>query len=312
MKPAATRSTLDTSTSPRRVVLRLDSFDDLIEYVDRPWGMGAMGKCKKMHDDRRRRVDPADREWFGLPERQRNDDTRPVLAFVREFATQGWPEGMERVERLRAALPELPAPTSTKRRRRNADFGDSCDMGRVWAGDLDRAWTRCARESVRAPAPITVAVQMGCPSSADADSMAWRALSALTIADSLQAAGYAVQVLGYWLSDYWQRHDEPAALCDTRITIKPFTAPLDVASAVATLAHPASIRGAFYAAWVRAAAEHGIALSMGLTNGHSRTDHSIDAEFGRTIHMAVDDATTPESAAQFIADALAPFVESSR
>jgi hypothetical protein len=283
----------------RTVRARFDGLSSLMAYVTQPWPFAEdFGLARSIYE--RNLNTQADRpEWYGM----NPADTLSPCRKAQQMATDGWPEGVEMFQSLRESLPDLPAPVSAKRRRIRAEFGDALDMPRVWRGDLEHAWERCSRQSSRATAPITIAMHFGCPSSTSGETLQWRAVAAVVLADALQAAGYSVQILAYWKEEY---SENSSYTCDWRMTVKAFTAPLDIASTVASMSIPA-IRGASYAAYCLMGAECGIHVGSGITNGHGENDESIDEEFGKVIHLDTHAATDKQKAEKFIKSALAPF-----
>jgi hypothetical protein len=105
-----------------------------------------------------------------------------------------FPAGVARVEKLRAQL-DVPAPTSIRRRLTRGPEGDSLDMGRVWNGELDRAWSRARRMSSVGPRRIELRVVNICTGGESANAVAWRGVAALALSDALEGAGYSVAIV---------------------------------------------------------------------------------------------------------------------
>lgn len=285
-----------------RVRFSYPSFADMLADVSAPWPetLGNGGDARSVYSRRHQPASGYNSKWFAMPEGM------APIPYVSALAESGWPEGVARLERIRDKLPKLPNPVGVKRRRTSADFGDSLDMPRVWSGDLDRAWQTCRRQSAIAPAPITIACQCGNPANVDSDELFWRAACALVLADELQAAGYTVQIVGYWLADYCLNKGSSTQV-DARVTIKAHNAPLDVATVAASLCAPAATRGALYAAISLWAARAGLDMDSGITDGRGYINDEIDAEYGRTIHLAGAGIDNEESASAWLTEALAQF-----
>jgi hypothetical protein len=113
---------------------------------------------------------------------------------ARELFRTGWPEGVERLRKMRAA--DLSAAQSVKRVRCRSDQGDELDIHRVWSGRFDQAWsatTRGKRTHTR-HVHILATTQAAC--SIDQDSVYWRGAAATRLADALENAGYSVAITG--------------------------------------------------------------------------------------------------------------------
>lgn len=113
---------------------------------------------------------------------------------LRKTLSEGWPEGVAKLEKI--ALRELASPASVRRRRLRSDQGDEVDMQAVWRGDLSRAWTRTRRQSRTGVRSITLVIDLGAPWNVEADQLFWRGASALRLASELLAAGYNVAIYG--------------------------------------------------------------------------------------------------------------------
>jgi hypothetical protein len=117
-----------------------------------------------------------------------------------------------------------PMPTSVRRRMSRADMGDSVDMGHIWRGELATAWSRCAPRDSRAVRRVTIACPIWDNCHVDAARLFWRGAAALTLADLLTAAGYAVQIAATCYSGraYTSGEDYSA-----RVIVKDFASPID-------------------------------------------------------------------------------------
>lgn len=110
--------------------------------------------------------------------------------------TDGWGDGIKRIYDSLGSL-DLPdiQPVSIKRKQRRKDQGDELDIHRIYAGDLEQAWTaseRAARSHVGGI--IELAVDVGLHCGQHADELFWRAAAMIVLADKLTLAGYNVGI----------------------------------------------------------------------------------------------------------------------
>lgn len=150
------------------------------------------------------------------------------------FESGKWIEGAERLNKLASGL-ALPKAKSVRRRRTRGDFGNELDIHRVYSGQLDRAWDKTVRDKTKTGTrQITIACSVANNVSVDAGAFFWRGAAALKLADSLEDAGYRVQIIAYegcrGLDEY--REDD---YYFSAIRLKPFESMLDKTALAASL-----------------------------------------------------------------------------
>lgn len=109
---------------------------------------------------------------------------------------EGWFAGVARAYEMLGAL-DLPniQPVSIKRKAKRSDQGDELDIHRVYAGDLERAWSVCERAArSHVGGIINIAVNAGLNYNQHADELFWRSAAAVVLADKLTEAGYNVGI----------------------------------------------------------------------------------------------------------------------
>jgi hypothetical protein len=150
-----------------------------------------------------------------------------------------WPEGLAKMEKALEGLDvDLPRAKSIKRRRAWHDAGDSLDMGRVWAGQLDKAWQRCDRVPMTGSRRVTITFPLVYSAGNSTESMFWGGAAALKLADILIAAGYAVEIVGIHGNISRKNRDKAFMVA----TAKPFNAPLDMQALILPMAFAGYMR----------------------------------------------------------------------
>jgi hypothetical protein len=161
--------------------------------------------------------------WYGAGCKTGEDVERKI--------SSGWQEGMSM---FNAFLPEIEdrdtVPHDRRRRLTRGDMGDSVDVGAVYAGRFQTAWTRATRRDIRAPQRLDILANMLCSGGEDPSVLMWRGIAAAALADKLETAGYMVRiVVGFGGTA------ESGERVSCRITVKDHGKPLDVASTSAVL-----------------------------------------------------------------------------
>lgn len=167
-------------------------------------------------------------KWYGLHEGAEG---------VREKTAHGWTDGVQKMLAAMRDMDEPPQPKSAKRRRARGDFGDSVDMGAVWAGNLDKAWQRTERREIRASRNVTIYAALGASWKVPASKLFWRGAAALKLADILTEAGYNVQIIGtrHSVKSFEESEANACQHIAQFVTIKELTAPLDLNSLASSL-----------------------------------------------------------------------------
>lgn len=175
--------------------------------------------------------------WCGLNCERDNVGNNASEAVKTLIERGGWAYGAELVSRIAAR--EAQAPVSVRRRNVRGDYGDEVDMQRVYAGRLDAAWSRPGRASCVSRRLFRVVVNCVARGGLDANSMAWRGVAALRLADILSSAGYGVQIETGFNEDSSVQNDYRYSL---RVVTKRFEDPVDLQMLAATTALPGFFR----------------------------------------------------------------------
>jgi len=152
---------------------------------------------------------PQDLHWQASISRHSDDHSygtdwwgRPTVQAVIESVEKGWPEGLERI---RAALGQLSIPKlqSIRRKRSRSSFGDEVDMQRVYAGDLERAWTTSVRtmSDVRSTTPTSILVDICGDANCSSESLFWSGATAVALAEAFHRSGRACEIVAYLRTD---------------------------------------------------------------------------------------------------------------
>lgn len=162
-----------------------------------------------------------------------------TVADVKTRMREGWQDGLDAVSALLTDVTAIDtAPVDRRRRLSRSDAGDSLDMGAVYRGRLDIAWTRATRRPCYAPQKIDLVVNCSCSGSYDSTVVQWRGVAAVALADRLEASGFMVRIVvgfgGPMLPDNEER--------SCRVTVKDYDKPLDICTA-ATITLPGFYRG---------------------------------------------------------------------
>jgi hypothetical protein len=153
-------------------------------------------------------------------------------ADVQKFVAHGWPRGRAMVDEFLAQIADSDLqPRDRRRRLTRADLGDAVDMGAIYAGRFQSAWTVARRREVTAAKPVTICANMICSASVSADVLLWRGVAAIALCDKLTNAGFTVRIV----VGFGGQHICAGEAISCRITVKDFDMPLDVTSTSAVL-----------------------------------------------------------------------------
>jgi len=140
---------------------------------------------------------PMNGNWLGVP----GGDGYTLMKKVEH----GWPELRRELERMleecELDTPPVPSRALLRRRKRTrADHGDTLDMGRVWNGDMERAWEVPKRSDVHTITTkrVTLAIDVTANGGISHRESMWRSALGMKLVDSLIKAG---KVLEIWVID---------------------------------------------------------------------------------------------------------------
>lgn len=167
---------------------------------------------------------------------------RPVYSHAdveSHLAAQTFEPGVRRVERLSS---QITAPTPKNRRRKpaRADSGDELDMGRVWQGDLERAWRTTRREQSVGPSRVLIVVQINASYNTPSEELACRGAAALALASVLRESGYTVSIVAVSHNTLLDGHRTPY---NAEITVLAPDQELDLHKLASILASSLVFRG---------------------------------------------------------------------
>lgn len=133
--------------------------------------------------------------WFGGPR---------TIGEMHDKVINGWPEMRTRthlyVKQLNDTLETteaIPIDIEHRRRKRTrGDYGDTLDIHRVWAGELDKAWERPTKKPrlTLSERYVTLYADLCASSGKDAFASIWRAAVAIKLVDLYTQAGYSLEV----------------------------------------------------------------------------------------------------------------------
>lgn len=146
----------------------------------------------------------------------------------------GWIEGADKALQFLAGV-QLPQVKNVRRRRTRAAFGDSLDIHRVLAGDLDKAWdtTVRVRSSDTGMNNVTVLLESGTPWYITSEQAFWRGATAVALSDMLSSSGRSVELLLCKSAYDFFELDSSRLVCAS-IQIKDFESPLDLGKVAIT------------------------------------------------------------------------------
>lgn len=131
--------------------------------------------------------------WYGHPD---------GIKGVKELAQKGWPEGMEKANKVLRDLVKVPEdldPLSRKRIR--GPIGDHLDMQRLYKGQFLKAWESRKRLTSSGDGVnfgvTRIMVQLCANAGYDNDDLFWRGAAACVLADTLELMGRSVEIVGY-------------------------------------------------------------------------------------------------------------------
>ena len=212
--------------------LEVMTFDGPLHMVEEIRQVDSVSEVKR---------DLANKSFHGCPLDLRTvDDLRGALV-------KTWREGIALVERTAASLRdvEMPAPVARRRSKVWAEDGDEVCEERLERGQP------CWRSTRRKPMPGSKVVTLGVGVAASAmhspESLAWRTAAAVVLAELLEPAGFACEIVAYRYSGgmYVDGRDS-IIVCP----VKEASAPIDIGTLVNVLS-PWFYRTAFFAAgWI--------------------------------------------------------------
>lgn len=179
---------------------------------------------------------------------------------ARKLLTEGWPDG---VKRLESAIADFTPPDAQTRVRRVAwrDQGDELSVDRAMRGEFDTAWRTSKRKVTRGPQTIELYSIYGGCGGLSAEEIFWNGAACCAIADRLESAGYAVRIVGCFVHGY---KGSPGILttsdgvdddgrrdryCRSDVVIKEASEPLRLDGLASILCHAGVYRTFLFRTW---------------------------------------------------------------
>lgn len=258
-------------------------FDSLAEFVEQAF------KPERNHGIVKTFAAENRGDWYGLANKNAKAD------HVRNAINNGWLEGADKIANFAGQL-EVPKLSSVRRRPKWCDQGDSVDMDRVRAGQLDQAWRRTTRQLGGQPPRIVIAVDSIASGGKDADQMFWQGAAAAALGDALVAAGYVVKCI----SGFRGRNGCGDTM-DVQVTVKEYSAPWSLADAASSLALPGFFRaiGHIWQAGHASGALYNVSMQvLSMSRSH------VDAEDAQKVFLAPQDLNSLNTAKVWIESCL--------
>lgn len=211
----------------------------------------------------------------------------------RALASPLFPQGVARIERLAAKI-NAPLPVSVRRVARRAPQGDELDMQRVWNGELDTAWREMKRAARVGPARVLIAVNASISGGESAETLAWRGVAALALAEALLGAGHMVRVVSAYQGS---TADGVSSKFSCSCIVMDCGDMFDINKAANLLASGVLARGILYDLQTRSSS-HEVSRSIGYVEPLSES--TLDVAGFDTVAIADSDIRNAASATKWI------------
>lgn len=256
-----------------------ENFVDFLEIGKLPKS-GRRHSANQQYDSSAAEDSEYSRKWCGLPD---GWSAKPEQLAAR--LALGYEEGAHRVAKMRDTI-SVPQMVNIRRRSTWGEQGESIDMDRVRAGQLDRAW-RGPRKVVCQPPRVLILADVCANAGEDADSMAWRGVASLVLADALNEAGYQIAIVNGF------KTMREKSICVTSV-VKHFRSPLSILDLSSAIVLPATFRSlGINALWYLANFDLGSGCGMASV---LKADDAPD--MGQNITIVLDASITNEKSAR--------------
>lgn len=192
-----------------------------------------------------------DNNWMGLKGEAKKDETS--FDATRRLIRDGWRKGVDLMSEISKDI-SLPAPRMIRRAQRWMEQGDDVDMQRIWSGNLEQAWRGTHRDFRSGPQRVRLLIDAIETGGEDADTMRWKGVAALKLADALTEAGYSVQIESVIHCPDSSEGGKHKFTC--RVIVKDYTSPVDLLTLAATTAMPAFFRSLIHYWGLKVAKHH--------------------------------------------------------
>lgn len=161
------------------------------------------------------------------------------FAEASKLAREGWPQGVERVQKIRAKI--ATAVQSLVSRRAESIgydvFGEYVDVGRFLTGEPECFGVRVSDNSI-SNRVVRVNVNIGVSGSVSHSAIFSRGAVAIAAIDVIESSGVRVEVYGV----HGSVKCDGSKLHETHVLLKSANQPLDIDRLVFALCHPSSLR----------------------------------------------------------------------
>ena len=185
---------------------------------------------------------------------------------VMKTLTTGYKAGEQRIDTmLDTVRPHLPMAVGIGRVIVKGDRGDALDIHAVNRGDLSRAWTSRKRLLKAGKSRISIVVDICGNRWNHADTLAWRGVAGIALAEIMTKAGYQSELIaGLCTGDSFANRSTRVLITTT---VKPFGVSADRGMLAATIALTGFFRTLGFTALLRAVDAENERASCGL--GHA-------------------------------------------
>jgi len=182
---------------------------------------------------------------------------------VKRVIADGWRAGQDTVSKLLDQTSGIEAtPQDRRRRLARGDYGDTLDMGAVYRGRFDVAWSRAVRRPSYAPQQVDIVANMVCAAFENNSVLQWRGVAAIALADKLEAAGYMVRIV---VAFGGKMRSDKAEKMSCRVTVKDYDKPLDICT-TASVTLPGFFRSLGFS-WILRHADSSVYMGISAGNG---------------------------------------------
>jgi hypothetical protein len=181
------------------------------------------------------------KQWYGMTE---------GVDGVKRAIVGGFPESEDAMRHMMEELKvTLPRALGHNRAKHRGMFGDEVDVHAMNRGNFDRAWTRSTRQIKQGSGILRLCIDIGGNASQSAEGMRWRGIAGIALAQVMEKAGYAVEIVGCFACSMIARNVD----CVVSYIAKPHNSRADLGFLAATVALTGFFRTYGFAQIARAA-----------------------------------------------------------
>jgi hypothetical protein len=196
----------------------------------------------------------------------------PSFEAALKVAREGWPEGVEKVQQIRATIGSaVQSLASSRAESIGYDvFGEYVDVGRFLCGEPECFGVRVSDDS-NSKRVVRINVNLGVSGSVSHEAIFARGAVVIAAIDVIESAGVRVEVYGV----HGSLKCDKKKLHETHVLLKTASQPLDIDRLVFALCHPSSVRRLSFSVFEK----------YGLRAGYSYP-HEVRVEEGITTRPA--------------------------